>query len=130
VAGSRSWSTALHPRSPAKAKGRDIVWSSDLGIDNGRLQVVVNGGGSSFPGRGRSYGTAGSVDGTNRVEAVVVEAGSKPGLWRFDLMSGSAAARDTIRVITGDVVQVSSSSVTFRLQGRVGERVVFTFDRK
>jgi hypothetical protein len=116
--------------SAAKSRGRDLVWSSDLGLDGARLQVVVNGGGSSFPARGRSYGAAASVEGTNRVEAVLVEASGKPGLWRFDLMTQSAVAPGTLRVISGEPVQISSSSVTFRLQGRVGERVVFTFQKK
>ena len=67
--------------------------------------------GSSFPGRGRSYGTAASVEGTNRVEAVVVDGGAKAGLWRFDLMTKSQVAVGTIRVISGEPVQISASSV-------------------
>jgi PKD domain-containing protein len=114
----------------AQSKGRDLAWSSDLGVEGARLQVVVNGGRSSFPARGRSYGTAASVEGDNRVEAVLVQASGKPGLWRFDLMTTSGVAPGTIRVITGEPVQVSSTSVTFRLQGQVGERVVFTFQKK
>ena len=90
----------------------------------------MNGGRSSFPARGRSYGTAASVEGDNRVEAVVVEASGKPGLWRFDLMTTSGVAPGSLRVIAGEPVQVSPTSVTFRLQGQVGERVVFTFQKK
>jgi hypothetical protein len=113
----------------SKEKGsRDLVWSSDLGVEGVRLQVVVNGGRSSFPGRGKSYGTAASIEGANRVEAMVVEGSGKAGLWRFDFLATSGVAE--IRVIAGDVVQVSPSPVTFRLQGRVGERVVFTFQKK
>jgi hypothetical protein len=90
----------------------------------------VNGGRSSFPARGRSYGTAASVEGANRVEAVVVVGSGKPGLWRLELLTMSAVAPGTIRVIAGEPVQISSTSVTFRLQGRAGERVVFTFQKK
>jgi len=115
---------------PLKSTGRDLAWTSDLGIDGARLQLVVNGGRSSFPARGRSYGTAASVEGANRVEAVVVEGSGKPGLWRLELLTMSAVAPGTIRVIAGEPVQISSTSVTFRLQGRAGERVVFTFQKK
>jgi hypothetical protein len=115
---------------PAKSTGRDLAWASDLGVEGARLQVVVNGGGSAFAARGRSYGTAASVEGANRVEAVVVEGSAKPGLWRFELMTTSGVAPGTIRVISGEPVQISSTSVTFRLQGHVGERVVFTFQKK
>jgi hypothetical protein len=108
--------------------GRDLVWSSDLGIEGARLQLVVNGGRSSFPSRGKSYGTAASIEGANRVEAMVVEGAGKAGLWRFDFLATSGVGE--IRVISGDVAQVSPSSVTFRLQGRVGERVVFTFQKR
>ncbi len=115
---------------PFQSTVRDLAWSSDLGVEGARLQVVVNGGGSAFPARGRSYGTAASIEGDNRVEAMLVEASGKPGLWRFDLMTTSGVAGGTIRVIAGEPVQVSSTSVTFRLQGHVGERVVFTFQKK
>jgi hypothetical protein len=70
------------------------------------------------------------VEGANRVEAVLLAGSAKPGLWRFDLLTTSAVAAGSIRVISGDPVQISSTSVTFRLQGRAGERVVFTFDKK
>jgi hypothetical protein len=124
------FNTYCYAPARAQGKGRDLAWSSDLGVEGGRLQVVVNGGLSSFPARGRSYATAASVEGDNRVEAVLVQASGKPGLWRFDLMTTSAVAPGTIGVIAGEPVQVSATSVTFRLQGQVGERVVFTFQKK
>ena len=34
---------------------------------------------------------------------------------------------ETLRVVAGEVVQLAADSVTFRLQGRPGERVVFAF---
>lgn len=38
-----------------------------------------------------------------------------------------ASAPRALRVVAGDVVQLAAESLTFRLQGRPGERVVFTF---
>ena len=34
---------------------------------------------------------------------------------------------ETLRVVAGEVVQLDAESVTFRLHGRPGERVVFAF---
>ena len=60
------------------------------------------------------------------MEASLAEASNKSGLWRFELLSSEAAGA-SIRVVAGEVVALTSSSVTFRLRGRPGERVVFTF---
>jgi hypothetical protein len=35
-----------------------------------------------------------------------------------------------VRVVAGDVAVIADSSVTFRLAGRPGERLVFTFARR
>jgi hypothetical protein len=34
----------------------------------------------------------------------------------------------SLRVVAGEVVQAAPAAVAFRLRGRPGERVVFTFD--
>ena len=70
------------------------------------------------------------VAGENRVEAVLVEAAGKPGLWRFDLMNAEAVVPGSLRVVAGEVVSIASSSLTFRLRGVAGERIVFTFQKQ
>jgi hypothetical protein len=92
--------------------------------------VVVNGAAVSYPGRGRAYWTLALAEGENRIEATVVEAAGKPGLWRFDLMGSQAVESGSIHVIAGEVVSVAATSVTFRLHGTPGERVAFTFVKK
>jgi hypothetical protein len=109
-------------------KDTAVQWASDLALE-GRLQIVHDGS-VSFAGRGKTYGMSGLAGEETRVEATLVDAADKPGLWRFDLLTTSAVAAGSIRVISGDPVQISSTSVTFRLQGRAGERVVFSFDKK
>jgi hypothetical protein len=109
---------------------RTAAWSSDLAVEGGRLQLIVNGSSGSFVGRGRTYGVASLVEGQNRVEAVLVASAGKNGLWRFDLMSSQAVVPGSLQVIAGDVVSIASSSVTFRLRGQAGERIVFTFQKQ
>jgi hypothetical protein len=99
-------------------------------VEGGQLQVIVNGSSAAYPGTGRAYGMAAMVDGTNRVEATLVEGRGRSGQWRFDFLATQAIAPGSIRVVAGDVVGVSGGSITFRLKGTPGERVAFTFDKK
>ena len=45
---------------------------------------------------------------------------------RFRL-STLGAVPGSLRVVAGDVAQVGPDEIAFRLQGRAGERIVFTF---
>jgi hypothetical protein len=112
-----------------KDVGRTTVWSSELSLE-GRLQVVVNGASPAFPGSGRGFGTARLVNGENRVEAVVVESAGKAGVWRIDLKPSEAIQAGSLRVISGEVTLLGPTSATFRLSGKTGERIVFTFLKK
>jgi hypothetical protein len=67
-----------------RAEGRRAAWWSDLGLENARLQLVVNGEAPAFLSKGTASGTARLIGGENRVDAVLVDA-SRPGTWRFDL---------------------------------------------
>ncbi len=114
----------------AAGQERIAGWSSDLTVEGGRLQVIVNGGAPAFPERRRAFGTSSLVNGENRVEAVLVETAGKPGLWRIDLNPPESVVEGSLRVISGEAVLLGASSATFRLSGREGERVVFTFLKK
>jgi PKD domain-containing protein len=105
-----------------------VNWVSDLSLD-GRLQIVLDGT-VSVAGRGRTYGALARSREESRVEATLMDAAGKPGLWRFDVSDSGAGASPRIQVVTGDTVSVTGSSVTFRLQGKAGERVAFTIDRR
>ena len=107
-----------------------LLWTSDLRLDGGRLQVVVNGNTSSYPERGRSFATARIKDGENRLEATVVDAGGKPGTWTIDLSASAAIQAGSIRVLAGEIESMGAAAVTFRLKGTPGERLAFTFVKK
>lgn len=102
---------------------------SDLRVEGARGQVVLNGASASMPGFGRSFAMGVANAGENRVEATLVEASGRAGTWRFELLSRNIAP-GSLRVVAGDVVLVTENSVTFRLSGTPGERLVFTFQRK
>jgi len=105
------------------ASGATLV--SELGVPGGAGQVVANGE-ALFPRTGRNLLAVPLKKGENRVEATLVEARSG-GTWRFELGALPGLRPETLRVVAGDVVQLAGDSVTFRLQGRPGERVVFAF---
>jgi hypothetical protein len=107
----------------ASAAGATVV--SELGVPGGAGQVVANGE-ATFPRAGRSPLAVRLKAGENRVEATLVEARSG-GIWRFDLGGLPGFRPETLRVVAGEVVHLAAGSVTFRLQGRPGERVVFAF---
>ena len=120
---------SCNPYPSLKDVRRALAWSSELGVEGGRLQVIVNGASASYPEVGRAFGVAALVDGPNHVEATLVDAKGKAGLWRFELLSSQAVA-GSLRVVAGDVVTVGATSVTFRLRGNPGERIAFTFDKR
>jgi hypothetical protein len=107
---------------PARLSDRGTLESS-LDLENGEGQVVMNGAESAFTRRAPSR-LAASLFPRNRVEATLV-AGRGAGTWAFRLPEG--ARPGSLRVVAGEVVAVGPAAVTFRLRGRPGERVVFTF---
>jgi hypothetical protein len=98
---------------------------SDLGVAGGAGQVVVNDE-AAFPRAGRSPLAVRLRPGENRVEATLVE-GRSAGEWRFDVASMPGFRPESLRVIAGEVSQVGGGAVAFRLRGRAGERIVFSF---
>lgn len=114
-------------RVEATSASRRIAWASELDLDGGSGQVVVNGETAAFASRGRSAGAAVGRRGVNRIEAQVVEAAGRPGTWRFELGTTGSLEAGSVRVIAGEVALVTESAIVFRLKGRPGERVVFAF---
>ncbi len=110
----------------SRASERTLVWQSELGVAGGRGQVVANGREAVFPPAGHSDLRLVPRAGENRVEAVLVDARG-PGSWRFALSAGGIRP-GTLRVLAGEVAAIGADTVTFRLHGRQGERVVFGFE--
>lgn len=119
---------------------RRITWTSDLAVKGARGQVVLNGLWMTYPGEGLAHGVVdlpgpayspnGAAARTVRVEATLVEAAGRPGTWRFDLDAAETFALvepGSIQVVAGEPLYVGATSLVYRLRGRPGERVIFTF---
>ncbi len=112
--------------SPAPAENFS-AWVSQLEVPGGRGQFVLNGSQAFFPGPGRSSLPVRLQAGENRVEAMLVQAEGEAGLWRFEPGGERGLTPGSLRVIAGQVALVTPDAVVFRMKGRAGERVVFTF---
>jgi hypothetical protein len=99
---------------------------SDLSVPGGRGQLVVNDA-VVFPNAGRQPVAASFKRGVNNVEATLVDARGA-GTWRFEIGAVPGLRPETIRVVAGDVVQAGGEALVFRLRGRPGERIVFSFE--
>jgi hypothetical protein len=58
--------------------------------------------------------------------AQLVTARGRAGTWTFRLPTGVRAG--SLRPLAGQAAQVTEDSIVFQLQGRPGERVVFSFE--
>jgi hypothetical protein len=102
-----------------------VRWESVLAVEGGRGQVVVDGASVRYQDTGLDQGTIAAASGTRQVVAQLVSA-KGPGTWTFRLAGG--ARPGSLRPLAGVAIQVTADSIAFRLAGKAGERVVFTFD--
>lgn len=101
---------------------------SELQVPGGSGQLVVAGD-AVFPRAGRTPVTVRARSGVVRVEATLIEARGA-GTWRFELDAIPGVQADSVRVVAGEVIQTGGGVLTFRLRGRPGERIVFSFDAR
>ena len=104
---------------------RGLEWESRLEVPGGRGQIVVNGRDVVFQADTALRQASVVRDGLNRVEATLVSADGKPGVWRFDLLAGYEPG--SLHVIAGQVRLVGAGSVVFDVSGAAGERLMFAF---
>jgi hypothetical protein len=101
--------------------------ASDLALEGGTGQVVLDGVQSLYQEPGLREIHRGTRASRGRVEATLVTALSKAGAWRF---ASSAFVPGTLRIVAGEAVLLTDDTVVFRLAGKPGERVVFVFETR
>jgi hypothetical protein len=99
-------------------------WASQLDTPGAAGRVALNDA-PLTAGEGRQQGRARVRRGDNRIDAELVAAIGKPGLWRFDL--APIIEPGSMRILAGEAVQVTDYYVVFRLAGTPGERLSFSF---
>jgi hypothetical protein len=101
-----------------------LSWVSDLRVGRGKGQVVINQ--QAFEvASGEQRASLEAPAGESRVEATLTQAGGA-GTWRIELPDGRVEP-GTLRVVEGKVEALTVNAVVFRLAGKPGEHVVFTF---
>jgi len=109
----------------ATAQRTGLSMQTVLAVPAAQGQVVVNGSAALFQEVGRRQSAVETRPGPNSVEATLVQAQGRPGTWRFEM--NGLFEPGSFRVIAGDVALLTSEAIVFRLAGRPGERVVFSF---
>jgi hypothetical protein len=102
-------------------------WLSELLVPDARGQVIVDGTEAVFPAGGVATISLPMDPGHHRFEATLVDGSRRPGSWRFD-PSTLGPRPGSLRVVAGEAALADSATVVFRLRGKPGERMVFTFD--
>jgi hypothetical protein len=99
---------------------------SALAVRGGRGDVALNGSPVLAAREGESRSAVHPLPGENLVEARLLE-GASGGTWQFDIVGGARLETRALRVVAGELAALGPDSVTFRLSGRPGERVAFTW---
>jgi hypothetical protein len=99
--------------------------SSVLDVADGEGRLAANGGPGVAARAGTTAVASATRAGLNRIEAVLVRSAGRPGSWRFDL---AGVRPGSLRGIIGTVVSITPDSLVFRVEGKPGERVGFTFE--
>jgi uncharacterized repeat protein (TIGR02543 family) len=112
------------------AAGASLAWTMLLDVPGAEGQVVFNGAQTAFAGPGVSRAGSTARNGENRVEARLQKADGQPGTWRFELQGQGSVEPGSFTVLQGEPVLVMPNTLVFRLTGRAGEAVMFSFRAK
>jgi PKD repeat protein len=106
-----------------------LRWTSEIEAPDAAGQSFLNGGFAGDQKTGRAELRGEARGGANHLEAVLTGARG-PGLWRFEFADGAGLEPGSLVPLQGEVVQVTTQSIVFRLKGEAGERIAFSFRRQ
>jgi len=103
------------------------AWVFQLDAPGAVGQVVLDGQAILTESGRRTQRAAQSREGDIVVEAQLVQAEGKPGVWRFEAQAGERIEPGSLRVVRGEVAFISPNAIVFRLKGTAGEQVAFSY---
>jgi hypothetical protein len=109
-----------------KAPGGALLWTTQLDAAGAEGHVAVNGALSAVR-TGRNPMRSARAEGVSLVEATLSR-GAGAGTWRFDFSGQPGFKRGSLRAVAGKVALLTADSIAFALEGKAGERMVFTFE--
>jgi hypothetical protein len=121
---------ASRPAPGADEDGIALAWRHQLDVAAGTGQVLLNGATTVASGPGLNSAQALGRPGENRIEGRLTRASGRAGTWRFELGANLRLEPGSIRILAGEPAVVTGDAVVFRLRGRPGEQVSFTFRLK
>ncbi len=111
---------------PERESGPGVTWTSRL--EAPRASGLVRAAGQlAAAGPGTAVFVLPLRPGENRVDAELVADADGPGTWRFEARAPGRLEGGSFRVLAGEAVQVEPEAIVFRLSGKAGERVAFSF---
>ena len=114
----------------AGAGAASLDWASDLQSRDAAGRVFGNGSDAGVALAGVTRLAIPKRAGVSRVEAQLQVGADRGGTWRFELLDRGTLEPGSLRLLEGEAVQVTDEAIVFRIAGRVGERVAFTFRTK
>jgi hypothetical protein len=122
------------PNLAGRAAGRvapaSLNWSSQLQVPDASGRVLGNGTDAGVTPAGVTQLSLVRRAGVNRVEAQLQSGSGQGGTWRFELLDRGAIEPGSLTAQDGEPLQVTGEAIVFRVSGRAGERVAFTFRTK
>jgi hypothetical protein len=122
--------TKSNPLSASEQVLFQIASSLELS-GGGRGRILLDGALAGVMANGERLSLRRSAaPGEHRIEAVLTGRESlsgEAGVWSFDFRSAPGIAVEKLRVVEGTVLATGPSTISFRLNGDPGERVLFDF---
>jgi hypothetical protein len=117
-------------RAPADDEGTSrIVLRHQLEAGRATGQILLNAATASASSSRLDTAQMSARAGENRIEGRLTRDGAR-GTWRFDLGANARLEPGSLRVLAGEPVTVTGDAVVFRVRGKIGEQVIFTFRLK
>jgi hypothetical protein len=102
------------------------LWESLLAVEGARAQLVFDGSVVRYLESGHGRDALPPQAGRHEAVAQLITANGRAGTWTFRIPA--RVRPGSLRPVAGRTAQLTDDTIVFQLQGRAGERVVFSFE--